>query len=365
MAETNKYIILNNPLLYADSNEEIQGVVNNIYTQIKNISYAPGTIELLEDYGINCGDIIKCDGKTFYVMKKEISNSGVVLTCVGSQERTESSNLNREIQALRGKTNTLTRDLEASVSTLTDTTAGLQSQITQTASQIQAQVSSVDGRVNTITQTLDGVVFQDSSTGQTVIDGSHIKAGTLTLTGQVDWSDLSSSCRSTISSMSSGYSDYDVRSYLNRAYGITQTTMDGTTIAAPNIIGGTIYGAEMYAGAGDSSYVGMTSEGFQLYTTSNGRPLARLGFAHLPAPDRGDDDEDEEETYYNYPYLTLGYGVNEGGSQTGMIKKFADGIWIGDNADLNSTDISQGTGFFIDFTYKKIYKVIKGVMTQL
>lgn len=349
MAE-NKYIILNNPLLYADSNEEIQGVVNNIYTQIKNISYAPGTIELLEDYGINCGDIIKCDGKTFYVMKKEISNSGVVLTCVGSQERTESSNLNKEIQALRGKTNTLTRDLEASVSTLTDTTEGLSSRITQTAAQIEAQVSAVDGRVNTITQTLDGVVFQDSETGQTVIDGSHIKTGTITLTGQVDWNDLSQSCKSTISSMSSGYSDYDVRSYLNRAYGITQTTADGTTIAAPTILGGEIYATVMYAGSGDTCYCNMGPSGFEVHTVYDDNALFKLGYY--------------TGEKWQQPYLTIGHG-DDGGVEKGMVKKFTRGIWIGDSDDLEEDTPTNGTGIFIDFYDNKIYKVIKGTQTQL
>ena len=348
--DVNKYIILNNPLLYADNNAEIQGVVNTIYNQIKNISYAPGTIELLEDYGINCGDIIKCDGKTFYVMKKEITNAGVTLTCVGSQERTESSNLNKEIQALRGKSNTLKRDLEASVSTLTDITNSLSSRITQTAASIEAEVSDLNGHVNRITQTLDGVVFYDSASGQTVIDGSHIISGTIQLTGQVNWTDLSSSCRSTISSMSSSYSDYDVRSYLNRAYGITQTTMDGTTIAAPTILGGTIYASQMYAGNGDDCYVGMTDTGMQVYTVAGSSPIIKVGYY---------------VGKWRYPYITFGYGVNDQGKDKGMVKKYSDGLWIGDSDGVNSDDVGQGTGLFVDFTHNKIYKYINGTATEI
>lgn len=348
--EENKYIILNNPLLYAESNAEIQNVVNTIYNQLKNISYAPGSIELLEDYGINCGDIIKCDGKTFYVMKKEINAGGVVLTCVGGQERTQENNLNKEIQALRGKSNTLKRDLESSVSTLTDITAGLSSQITQTAGSIEAQVSDLSGHVNTITQTLDGVVFQDSSTGQTVIDGSHIKSGTLTLTGQVDWNDLSQSCKSTISSMSSGYSDYDVRSYLNRTYGITQTTADGTTLAAPTILGGNIYASAIYAGKGDDCYVSMSDSGMQIYSESADKPLIKVGYY---------------QGEWRYPYILLGYGVDETGTDKAMIKKYSDGLWLGDSDGMNDDEQGRGTGIFIDFTQNKIYKYINGTATEI
>lgn len=353
--DVNKYIILNNPLLYADSDAEIQDAVNEIYNQVKNISYAPGTIELLEDYGINCGDIITCDGKTFYVMKKEITNSGVVLTCVGDQERTESSNLNKEIQALRGKSNTLKRDLESSVSTLTDITEGLSSRITQTASQIEAQIEATDGRVNRITQTLDGVVFYDSETGQTVIDGSHITTGVINasqinLTGSVDWGDLSSSCRSTIAGMSSSYSDSDVRSYLKRTLNIQNTGMNSAEIYAPRISGGEIYATVMYAGDGDTCYCKMGPSGFEVHTVFDDNSLFKLGYY--------------TGEKWQMPYLTIGHG-DDGGIEKGMVKKFTRGIWIGDSDDLEEETPTNGTGIFIDFYDNKIYKVISGTKTQL
>lgn len=265
---SNRYVITNNPILYADTTSQIQNQVNNIYSQLSSISYTPGTITMLDDLGINCGDIIEANGNTFYVMKKSISSSGVVLECVGSQERDETSSLNSDIRALRGKSVSLKRDIESFQQTYTDDYAGLQSMISQTAGEIRSEISSTDGRVNTISQTLDGVLFTNGQ-GQTLIDGakietSRINAADLQLSGIISWGDLTSDVKSRISSNS--YDNSDVRTFLRNTYGITNTTISGTEIESPNIIGGNIYGGKIYAGGqGDSDdYCELSSEGFRI-----------------------------------------------------------------------------------------------------
>jgi hypothetical protein len=85
---------------------------------------------------------------------------------------------------------------------------------------------------------LDGYVkFNDLSTsGSTTINGSNITTGTISanrinMTGAIDWSDLSSGCRNTISGL---VSDTDLPDYLQSTY------IDATTILSPTIEGGSL-----------------------------------------------------------------------------------------------------------------------------
>ena len=319
--ETNIYKIVNNPLLYAETSSEIQSAVNEIYNQLKDISYCPATVELQDDKDINCGDIIRVNGKLFYVMKKELSDTGCVLTCSGSQERNKQSSLNSEIIATRGKTNTLTRTVESNSLILTDAT----------------------GKINKIEQTMDGVIFQNNA-GQTVINGSNITTGTISadrinMTGSVSWGDLTSSCQNTITNIAES-SASSVPDY------ITPTYIDGARIVSPTIQGGTLS-----AGTTADGYITMDNNGllFCSSQSTNNKPLIGMGYIN---------------NRYDLPYITLGGGIDAVGTDRGMIKKYTDGIWIGNSSNISS-QTAGGTGIFIDFTHGKIYKYINGTKTQL
>jgi hypothetical protein len=348
---SNRYIIINNPILYADSAAQIQQQVNNIYNSISSISYTPGKISMFEDFGINCGDIIQVDGNTFYVMKKSISASGVELECVGSQERNETSSLNEDIQALRGKSVSMKRDIESFQQTYGDDYAGLQSQITQTAGELRSQISSTDGRVNTVSQTLDGVLFTNGQ-GQTLIDGakietSRINAADLQLSGVITWGDLDSSVQNRISDDDS-YTDSDVKRYLRATYGIQHTNIDGTTLAAPKVMGGEIYAATLYAGQAlnnGGSYVQLDSNGLMFIN----------------------DNDNEEAVFGKHQYslggFTANIGLELGNTVPACFYKFwvpsdttnfsqGNHIWIGNN-DLSkglSINLTAGTYKFIGLT---------------
>lgn len=327
---SNRYIITANPILFADSASQIQTQVNNIYNEISSISYTPGKLSLYDDFGINCGDIIQADGKTFYVMKKSISSSGIELECVGSQERDETSNLNQDIQALRGKSVVMKRDIDEFHQTYTDDYAGLQSTISQTAGEIRSEIASTDGRINTISQTLDGVLFTNGQ-GQTLIDGakietSRINAQDLQLTGVISWGDLTSDVKSRINS--SDYGNSDVRTLLRNAYGIQTTNIDGTTITAPKVIGGEIYGSKILAGGvindSDANFCEINSLGFRMVNTE------------------GDDEAYFAKHYtYGFPYQ-FNVCAELGNSNPAVVAKFfveqedsicrqGHHIWIGDN----------------------------------
>lgn len=379
---TNAYYITNNPLFYAGDASYNQQACDNIYNALKQVSYTPATVSLLQDFNIECGDIITVNNKNVYVMSKEINSSGVKLSCSGNQSREVASDtINSEITALRGKTNELTRTIEETKSTITDVEQELQSQITQTADTITAEVLKQGDVVTSIKQGLDGinltynsaqgtasitigditisnlvnesyvkqvvagvtltgyVQFSDlSGNGTSVINGSNITTGTISaerinLSGAISWSDLDGGCQSTIASFGG---DGTVPEYIHSTY------IDSTTIYSP-----TIYGATITAGTSAKGYVELSSTGMNFCSKTSGA-LAGIGYY---------------AGNYNYPYVVLGSGVDDAGTDRGMIKKYSNGIWIGDSDNLSSAT-PGGTGIFVNFTTGKFYKYVNGTATQ-
>ena len=169
--EGNIYIIQNNPLFYAENDSQLSDVAYNLYMKISFMNdYVPASLNLLQDFGLNCGQVFKINGNKFILMKKEITASGTTFECYGNKQREkQESNLNSEIIALRGKTNELYRDLEQTKSTLTDTANGLKSQITQTASDIRTEISNTKKGLETkIEQTAEGINSTVSNQGQQI-----------------------------------------------------------------------------------------------------------------------------------------------------------------------------------------------------
>lgn len=383
------YKITNNPLFYAENEDEIKAAVDRIFAVIKQVSYTPCSIDLSQDYNINCGDIITINGKKSYIMGKTITSSGVKLESFGTETREATGEeTNSEIIALRGKTNELTRTLEQTQSTITDTAAELRSEITQTANEINSTVSSQGEVITQIRQGLDGislvynssngtasitigdvtvsqltdagyvnrtiaginlngyVQFNDlSQAGRTTINGANITTGTisadrLALTGSIAWGDLSSSCKNTIieyaedaASQASG-----VPSYIHSTY------IDQTNIYSPNI-----YGAKITAGSSSDGYIQMSSNGMSFKSNVGG---SLIGMGYYPGN-------------YNYPYIIFGAGVDSYGSDRGMIKKYSNGIWIGDSDGISSSTVGSGDGIFIRFTDHTIWAYKNGSAKQL
>ena len=384
---TEQYNIINNPLFYTDDETLNRTAANALISQLNRVQYVPGEVTLLEDPDIKCGDIITVNGNTFYVMEKELNESGVTLSCFGNRNRLSSnSSVNSDIIALRGKTNELTRTLEQTQSTITDISAGLQSQVTQTADSFNVEIGKLNQEITSIHAGLDGiklsynyndqtasltigtvtirnlvgtdyvdqvvagidmtgyVQFNDlARTGSTVINGSNITTGTIAanrinLTGAITWSDLSNDTKNTIYSLVSTPSGDTVPSYIHSTY------IDSTTIYSP-----TIYGAEIYAGTSAQGYMKLSSSGINYYSNVGG---AIFGVGYYAGK-------------YNYPYITLGQGVDSIGTDKGLIKKFANGIWIGDSDCITDNIAGKGVGIFINFNSGTIWKAENGVWTQL
>lgn len=175
------------------------------------------------------------------------------------------------------------------------------------------------------------VKFNDlKKSGSTTINGDNITTGTIdadriNLRSSISWSDLTSSCKETIASYAG--SDAEVPDYIHSTY------IDATNIYSPNI-----YGATISAGTASDGYIEMSGYGMN-YVSNTGGKLIGMGC---------------HKTYYNFPYITFGQGVDEYQSDRGMIKKYSNGIWIGDSDAIEAAN-PAGVGLFIDFTTGSVY----------
>ena len=149
--------------------------------------------------------------------------------------------------------------------------------------------------------------------------------------------------------------NYDnIKSALQLAHGTKDTFITADAAGAPTIYGGNIYGAKIYAGNGDDGYLKMDETGIDLYTASGGNK-AVIGIGYIGYQSSG----------YDYPFIILGRGVDASGTDAGMIKKYSNGIWIGDNDGQSSSTVGSGTGLFINFNENKIYKYLSGQSSEI
>ena len=122
--------------------------------------------------------------------------------------------------------------------------------------------------------------------------------------------------------------------------------IQGTYIDSVSIISPTIYSGKLYAGSTSTGYTEMLSTGLNVYDPNGSKKIA-MGWT---------------DGQFTSPYITLGIGTNETGDTAGLVKKFADGIWIGD-ATAKGNSSPSGTGFFIDITNDTFYKYVNGTAT--
>lgn len=307
---TNTYVMQDNPLFYCTSNSEISTQAAAIYAVINTLQYTPMTITLFEDFNIKCGDIITVNGITTVVMSKSITQKGVTLSSVGNKIRsTQVDSVNSSINQLRGKTNELTRTVEETLSKLSD----------------------AEGNITTISQKVDGITMTYSSrTGS-----ASITIGNITLnTGDSNFIQDEAAAAANNAVAGINLNGYVTFSSLSNSSEVTL------------INGAQICTAKIYAGSTSTGYAEMLNTGLNVYDPNGNKKIA-MGWT---------------DGQFTSPYITLGIGTNETGNTAGLVKKFADGIWIGD-ATAKGDSSPSGTGFFIDITNDTFYKYVNGTAT--
>lgn len=147
--------------------------------------------------------------------------------------------------------------------------------------------------------------------------------------------------------------------YQNEIKSLFEQTADGFNLVGDVSVKGRIISSDTET----ENFAQMSSTGLEVFLEG----LKKLGMGY-------------HEGLHDYPYITLGAGTDNSGSNIGCIYKLGEGLWIGDASITNAgggypgdkdtiTDISssykQATGIFIDFKNEKIYQYIKGVPSEI
>ena len=142
--ERNTYQITGNLLLQADASEALQAVAQNLYEQLKTVTYTPCTVTIPANLDICAGHILRItdrNGYAFqtYVMEKVRTGQQDKLICTGSASRSSTTAVNEQsYKALSGKVLNLTAAVEG----------------------LRAENIAADGRSAALALTVDGLSAQ-------------------------------------------------------------------------------------------------------------------------------------------------------------------------------------------------------------
>lgn len=170
----NAYVITENPLFFTNEKQStITSIASSLLAELKTITYTPMKFSTLKDFGINCGDIIKVNNISCYIMKKSIKPSGCEFECVGNKRRdTQKTEVNSAITALNNKTNELVRTVDETKSTLTEVKGSMKT-LTDEQGEIKEQIATITTDVSEVKQTAQGLTSKVSSVETTLnnLDG--------------------------------------------------------------------------------------------------------------------------------------------------------------------------------------------------
>lgn len=144
----NRYIIEGNFLVYGKKEEELHQIAKNIFDKITNVIYRPFSAECVGNPCLEVGDSVRFSTKyeiiESYILKRTLKGIQALrdsLSADGVEKYSEKLNgVNSSILQLRGKTNTLIRNVDETVSELKDLESNTESRFTQTAETIKAEV---------------------------------------------------------------------------------------------------------------------------------------------------------------------------------------------------------------------------------
>jgi hypothetical protein len=176
----NTYIVEGNPMFaVAPAGSEVSSA-SLLLNAISGITYTPCEIPLFNDNGVRVGDAFTIDGVPAVAMSYRCTPRGTVISCTGSPRRdVQSTAANRDVIALLGRTNELTRTSELTESRLTDAEGEI-SLIRQTSDEIVLAVGNQNIKISSLETEISGVVkFSNLTDGVTQISGDNITTGTI------------------------------------------------------------------------------------------------------------------------------------------------------------------------------------------
>lgn len=187
-SDGNCYIVEDNFLVYGMGAAELGVAARNLYSVIAGISYRPFEAACLGTPCFEVGDPVrlatKYDTVESYILQRTLKGIQALrdtFEAEGEEVYSEEVNsVNRSIVQLKGKTNTLERNVAEMRSTITDTENSLQSQIAQTSEAITTEVnrakvaeSSLSGEIASATTELSSKMEQTAESITSTVEKNY------------------------------------------------------------------------------------------------------------------------------------------------------------------------------------------------
>lgn len=185
------YPITGNYLLTNSDPAALEAVAQNIHNVIRNITYTPGTVEMIHNPDIRAGDIITVrdrNGKTatMYVMSKTIKGQKDILECTGSNSRESSTVVHEEsFKAVNAKMMEIRKDVSGLNLKVSEAETRIEDNRAYTDQKITEVTIAADGLASTVQQvqeSVEGVTSQISNIQQTA-DSISIKVSEIVENG--------------------------------------------------------------------------------------------------------------------------------------------------------------------------------------
>lgn len=167
---SNTYVIEGNPLLVAESADDLQSVAQTIYSELSTVAYTPCKCSLFYPHGVDAGDIVNIADRNFnvitsYVMSSVVKGHRQTIQCVGSYSRESVTFVNNEKldDPLAGRVTEIEKSVEglrvtvSRVQTEQDETARKISEIQVTADGLSSEVSKQTTEIGNIKTELTSV----------------------------------------------------------------------------------------------------------------------------------------------------------------------------------------------------------------
>lgn len=160
--EENDYIVEDNFLVYGKGAGELKEIAKRLYEVIKAVHYRPFDATVVGNPCFEVGEPIRFHTNIeiieSYILQRTIKGIQVLndsLSAEGNERCDKRANsVQKSIIQLRGKTNTLFRNIEETRIEIKDVEQGLTSKITQTATEIRSELKNArDGLESKISQT--------------------------------------------------------------------------------------------------------------------------------------------------------------------------------------------------------------------
>lgn len=210
--EDNCYIIEDNFLVYGKTDVQLEEIAKNIFEKITDITYIPFNCDAIGNPCLEVGDAIRIPTE-YSIVESYILNRTIkgiqslrdVIGASGTEKYKEKVNgVQSSIIQLKGKTNTLVRNVEETRLEMADMGEGLSNAITITAKDIRGELQdTANGLSNTITATAGEVRAELQDTKDGLESQITLSAGEL----REELKDTKEGLETTISKTASGINE--------------------------------------------------------------------------------------------------------------------------------------------------------------